>query len=114
MKIIIDLPDKVYSYITTELKDVTADVANSGYDTPIVHMTAGVVNGTVIPQPSDEDVSTEDAIKDLEVLKNAIGGRSLELALKALKIQYALDVAIDDTYWLYYDDDGNLRGEDDE
>ena len=34
---------------------------------------------------------------------------ALDLAIKALKILELDDIDIDGTYWLYYDDNGNLR-----
>ena len=34
---------------------------------------------------------------------------AIDFAIKALKILEVDDIDIDGTYWLYYDDNGNLR-----
>ena len=45
MKVIIDIPDKVYSYITTECKAV----ADDGIDSPLVCVMRSIIDGKVIP-----------------------------------------------------------------
>ena len=44
MRIVIDIPDKVYSYITKELSGLKDD--NS--DSILLHLVKGVINGTVL------------------------------------------------------------------
>lgn len=43
MKILIDLPEKTYSYVTSELKDLETD------GSVIVDLVRGVVNGSIVP-----------------------------------------------------------------
>ena len=45
-------------------------------------------------------LSVPPSLQDLE---------ALELALKAVKLMQLEDIDIDGTYWLYYDDNGNPR-----
>ena len=47
-------------------------------------------------------LSVPPSLQDLE---------ALELALKAVKLMMLEDIDIAETYWLYYDDNGNLRSE---
>lgn len=47
-------------------------------------------------------LSIPTSLQDLE---------ALELAIKAVKLMQLEDIDIDSTYWLYYDDNGNRRGE---
>ena len=45
MKIVIDIPDKVYSYIRQE-----CTVLDDGYDSPINHMVHSILHGVVLPE----------------------------------------------------------------
>ena len=84
MKVLIDIPEKTYSYITRELKDLEND-----NDSIIIHLVRGVVNGAVIPDNVvvlDKEVAdsmfgpafynygddTEKRLIDATKLKNAI------------------------------------------
>lgn len=45
MKIVIDIPEKVYSYLKTEYDKVTPEV-----DTSIIYLMKSVIDGIVLPQ----------------------------------------------------------------
>ena len=45
MKIVIDIPEKVYSHLKTEYDKVTPEV-----DTSIIYLMKSIIDGTVLPQ----------------------------------------------------------------
>ena len=66
---------------------------------------------------NEAKMTNNEAIKLIEHLKEEIVDLSdneiqaLDLAIKAVKLMQLEDIDIDSTYWLYYDDNGNRRGE---
>ena len=48
MKIVIDIPDRVYSYIKKEWADISPE-----FDSPINHVMQGIKNGTLLPDTVD-------------------------------------------------------------
>lgn len=61
MEIVIDIPDKVYSFITTECNDVTI----SENEAPFEYIIRGIIDGTVLPKGHGRLIDADDLIQDI-------------------------------------------------
>lgn len=58
MKIVIDIPEEVYSYIDSECKEL-----GDGHDSIINHLIHGVLHGTVLPKGHGRLIEETDRLK---------------------------------------------------
>lgn len=55
MKIVIDIPEKVYSHLRTEYDKITPEV-----DTSIIYLIKSVIDGTVLPQEHGDLIDRDE------------------------------------------------------
>lgn len=62
MQIVIDIPEKVYSFITTECNDVTI----SENEAPFEYIIRGIIDGTVLPKKYGRLIDADETLKAMD------------------------------------------------
>lgn len=68
MKIVIDIPERVYTYLTKECSGLVDD----GSDSILLHLAKGVIQGTVLPKGHGRLVDENHIIAELVYRKNLL------------------------------------------
>ena len=88
MKIIIDIPERVYTYLTKECSGLVDD----GSDSILLHLAKGVIQGTVLPKGHGDLIDREEVNNALEreVHTEAQLGEADEEYLEGVRNSYAI------------------------
>ena len=69
MRVVIDIPERVYTYLTKECSGLVDD----GSDSILLHLAKGVIQGTVLPKGHGDLIDRDNAVS--EINKKQVVGR---------------------------------------
>lgn len=81
MKLVIDIPDKIYSFITTECNDVTI----SENEAPFEYIIRGIIDGTVLPKGHGDLIDRDELILPSEEIISRMAIASAQTVIEADK-----------------------------